>query len=295
MKITFYNSGYFLREAKNIFNSNLLSNILSFVCTVLIFFILAMVISGWWISRHVVVAIQNEAEINVYFKENLGQAGTLRLIEDIQGINGVKEARLVDAAEAHGRMVEILADEARVLELFDGNPFSPFIEIKINLEKIYPVLEQLTALAEVEHVRDNRAILERIASLARILRFLGYLVISAAAISTLILISHLIRLGIYNNKDQADTLRLLGAPESFIALPFLLEGLLLTLAGALLAAILSSYTLSYVYALVAAPLPFIPLPPAEMLVPGLIILVASLGILLGIVGSLFGLASARQN
>ena len=295
MKNIIYNTGYFLREAKTIVRLNLLSNVFSFLSTGLIFFILAMVISGWWVSNQVVEAIQGEAEVNVYFKEDLDNAGAIKLVEGIRGISGVREARLVDENEAYTRMEEILGKEARVLEYFDDNPFSPFIEVKIHIEEIDPILKELGLMTGIEHVRDNREVLERLHSIAGVLKLLGYLIVAAVGISTMVIISHIIRMGIYDNREQINTLRLMGAPEAFVAFPFLLEGLLLTLSGGAMASALAVFALKYVYAQMAGPLPFIPLPPREALTSNLVILVMSLSAVLGAAGSFFGLSSAKSS
>ena len=294
MKNIFNNVGYFFKEVKTISKTNLLSNIFSLLSTGLIFFILAMIISGWWVSSRVVEVIQEEAEISVYFDESIGNTGASQLVERIKGIEGVREIRMVDENEAYGRMEKILGKDARVLEFFDDNPFSPFLEVKIHLEKLDSVLKSLNLTQGVEYVRDNSEVLDRIRSISVVLSLLGYLVIAAVGITTLVIISHIIRMGIQNNREQINTLRLLGAPDTFIASPFLLEGLLLTLGGGILAVILTAFVLKYVYAKTAGPLPFIPLPPFEELIRFLIILVMSLSAFLGIVGSLFGLSSARE-
>lgn len=295
MKNILYNAGYFIREAKTIVRLNLLSNIFSLLSTGLIFFILAMVVSGWWVSNQVVAAIQEEAEINVYFKEGMDNADVQKLTEEIDDIAGVNEARLVDEEEAYRRMEEILGKEARVLKYFDDNPFSPFIEVKIRIEEIAPILKELELMTGIEHVRDNREVLERISSIAGVLKVLGYLVVTAVGISTMVIISHIIRMGIYDNREQINTLRLMGAPEAFISIPFLLVGLLLTLAGGALASSLAAFALKYVYAQMAGPLPFIPLPPREALTSNLIVLVMLLSAALGAAGSFFGLKSAKSS
>jgi len=295
MKNILYNAVYFLKEVKIIIRLNLLSNIFSLLSTGLIFFILAMAISGWWISNQVVEAIQGEAEVNVYFTEGLDNAGAIKLVQKIRGISGVREARLVDENEAYNRMEEILGKEARVLEYFDDNPFSSFIEVKIHAEEIDPILKELCLMAGVEHVRDNREVLERLQSIQGALKLLGYLVVTAVGISTMVIISHIIRMGIYDNREQINTLRLLGAPEAFIAFPFLLEGLLLTLAGGVMASALAAFALKYVYGQMAGPLPFIPLPPREALTSNLVILVMCLSVVLGTAGSYFGLSSSKSS
>jgi cell division transport system permease protein len=296
MKTIILNAGYFLKEVKTMLRLNLLSNILTLFSTGLIFFILAMIISGWWVSNHVVNVVQGEAEINVYLDEKIvnTNTGVRQMVESIKGIEGARAARVVDKDEAHRRMVEILGKEASVLNKFDDNPFSSFVELKINLEEIDPVLEKLNHMVGVEYVRDNREVLDRLRNIAGVLRLVGFLVVVAVGISTLIIVSHIIRLGISNNKEQINTLRLLGAPEIFIAFPFILEGLLLILGGGILAVALAAFAIEYLYAQMAGPLPFIPLPPREALVSGMVIVVMSLSAVLGIVGSLLGLPSAKN-
>ncbi|OGO79151.1 MAG: hypothetical protein A2Y23_06265 [Clostridiales bacterium GWB2_37_7] len=295
MKKLFYNLSYFIKEAKTTIKLNAMSNFFSFLSTGLIFFILAMVISGWWISNQVVAAIQGEAEISVYYVERIDNIGAAQLVERIKGIDGVRETRLVNESEAYRRMVEVLGKDARVLEYFDENPFSPFIEVKIQIEEMSAVLRELGTISGIDYVRDNREILDKIQNIAQILKVIGYLVITAVGITTLVIISHIIRMGINDNKEQINTLRLMGAPEGFIGFPFLLEGLTITIGGGVLASALAAVALNYVYAQVAGPLPFIPLPSREDLTSNLIVLIMSLSAVLGIAGSIFGLTSAKRN
>ena len=291
MKKYFYNSGYFLKEVKKIIGINLLSNIATFFSIALILFILTMVISGWWISGDVIKAIQGEAEISVYYNEG---SDTEILIKSIKSVDGVYEALLVNESEAYERMEGILGKEAKVLEYFDDNPFSSFIEVKIDLNKINSVLSELKLTDGIEHIRDNQDVLTRLRNISEIFNFLGSLVISAAGITTLVIVFHIIKLGIYSNKEQINTLRLLGATEGFIGFPFILEGLFITLAGGLIAISLASFILRHIYAQIAGPLPFIPLPPLAGLLGKLRILIMTVSGVLGLMGSLSGLFSTRR-
>ena len=295
MKKYFYNIGYFIKEAKTIIRVNLLSNITTLLSTALILFILAIVISGWWVSNQVVEAIEKEAEINVYFDESLDNEYVIKLIDKIKNIDGVRSARVVDEGEAYNRMVEILGKEAQVLKYFDDNPFSSFIEVRINLGKMDSISKKLDGQKGVEHIRDNKKALDRLNDISDILKVLGYFVVTAVGITTLVIISHIIRLGIHNSKEQINTMRLLGAPNNFIAFPFLLEGLLLTIGGGILAAALVGLVLKQVYANMAGPLPFIPLPPLGALVKNIIIIVIMISAILGLIGSFIGLSSAIDN
>lgn len=294
MKNFFYNLSYFIKESNTIFRVDFLSNVFSIFSIGLIFFILSMIFSGWWVTDQVIEVLQKEAEINVYFDEELEDEEIIHLIESIEKIDGVREVGLVEEEESYNRMVEILGKEARILELFEANPFSSFIEVKIHIDKIDTVLGGLELLDEIQYVRDNKEVIDRLQKVIAILTVLGVLVITAVGISTLVVVSHIIRQGIYNNREQINTLKLLGAPDSFIGFPFLLEGLSLTIGGGILASSLGALIIHYGYGQMGA-IPFIPLPPKEAIVSSLIILTMSLSCILGIVGSLFGLSSAKAS
>lgn len=293
MKNAFYNSGYFMKEAITTIKLNLWSNLLSLFSIGLIFFILAMISSGWWVSNQVAVAIQGEAEINVYYAEQITSAEIMNLVAQFEELEGVREAKLISQSEAYDRMEAILGKEARVLEAFGGNPFSSFIEVKIQLDNMDSIVKSISNIKGIEHVRDNREVLERLKDASGILKLIGYLVVAAVGIATVVIISQIIRLGIYNNREQINTLRLLGAPEGFIALPFLLGGMVLTIGGGVLSSVLAAIALDYVYSLITAPLPFLPLPSKGLLISGMWLLLMPLSAVLGFVGSLFGLSSAR--
>jgi cell division transport system permease protein len=288
-----HNIGYFLREVANIINMNLLSNLLSVLGTGLILFLLGLVITGWNISSKVVETLQKEAEISAYFNETVTYNKAEEMIEYINSIDGVENARLVSETEAFSRMQDILGEEAKILELFDENPFEAYTEVRINLEEMDFVLNQISIMEGISYVRDNKAVLEQVQRLTRGLNMISYLVMIAVGITTLVIISHLIRQSIYNNKDQINTLRLLGAPDSFIGFPFLLSGILLTLTGGILATIFIVFLINMGYNQLTGALPFIPLPNRGTLLLKLSVLLPAISIFLGVLGSIFGLYTER--
>ena len=234
MKNFFYNVGYFFKEAKNIFKVDRLSNLFSVFSIGLIFFILSMIFSGWWVSTEIIEVLQKEAEINIYYDEQIEDLRINNLIENIGNIQGVREVNLVGQEESYDRMVDILGKEASILELFSNNPFTSFIEVKINMDEVDTILSQMETIEDIEYVRDNKEVIDSLQRIIAILTILGVLVIAAVGISTLVVVSHIIRQGIYNNREQINTLKLLGAPDGFIGFPFMLEGLALTIGGGLL-------------------------------------------------------------
>jgi cell division transport system permease protein len=294
MKTFFYNIGYFLLEAKRTIRFNPLSNLFSVIGTGLILFLLGMVLTGWTIGDRLIEALQSEAEISAYFKDGMDKEEALELVEKVSGLSGVQKASYINETEARAQMEEMLGNEAGILGLFDENPFEAYIDIRINLEDMDQVLKAVSGLEGIDYVRDNRSVLVQMKNITKGVKIFGVLIMLAVGITTLIIISHMIRQGIYNNKNQINTLRLLGAPNGFIGFPFVLAGTLLTLLGGALAAGMIYLLVSRGYGYLGDFLPFIPLPSIGDMRDKVSILLLLVSAALGLAGSLFGVSSIRR-
>lgn len=294
MRNIYKNIPYFVREAKIIFKVDLLSNILSLFSIALIFFILSLIIAGWWVSNDIVQVIEDETEISIYFDEDVEGADLDKLLMDIRSIQGINKASIVNKEESYNRMVDILGQEADILEYFDENPFSPFIEVKIDMEALEDILVELESLRGIDFIRDNRQVIEKLNGIISILEILGLFLVFAVGISTIIIISHIIRQGIYSHRDEINTLKLLGASNGFIQLPFFIEGLFLTIIGGIVASILWLISVRFGYSKINNILLFLPLPSTQELQWVIIIFIIIFSLVIGLIGSKFGLKSIRK-
>lgn len=294
MKTIIVNLDYFIKESFTTLKTNRLSNLLSFVSITLAFFLLSLVITTWIVSLQVIDVLEQEAEINVFFHGNVDEPSRNWMAGNISDISGVLSTRLVSEDEALQRMEEILGEEAQVLAYFDENPFEAFIEVKVDLAQSETIIGTIKEIPDVRSIRDNQQVLDQIRNITRIQQFLGTLFIVAAGAATLVVISHIIRQGVYHNREQINTLRLLGAPESFIALPFLLVGLVMTVGGGLLASVMTGVTINMGYAQLSGPIPFIPLPSQVILIRNTSFVIFLLSLVLGIGGSVMGLKTSKE-
>ncbi len=292
------NGKYFIKEAIDIFRLNLLSNIFSLLSTSLIFFVLALVISGWSFSSQLVDALQDEAQIGIYGDTGATGSATgsdlLALEEKVAEIDGVRSVTVVTKEAAYERMEEILGTDAKVLSYFVDNPFEAFMEAELDLTKLEAILGSLEGIDGIGYIRDNRDVLEKLDQLAKGLRIISYVVLSAVGIATLVILSHAIRQSIYHYRKQIVTLELLGAPTTFIAIPFFLEGLIMTLLGGAIAIGLSSWVIGQIYMRAGGPLPFVPLPALENVIGLAAFWIMTAAVVLGLGGSAFGFGSSRK-
>lgn len=291
MRSFLFNIGYFIKESGRVIRLNLLSNIFTVIATGLILLLLGIVISGTDIGNRLVVMLNDEAEVNGYFSRDISLDERDELAVNINNLDGVRDTRIVSEDEAKTNMQEILGEEAKILELFEDNPFEAFVEIRIDVDAMDYVIDSVKNTKGIEYVRDNRDVLQKIQDITYALKVIGYLMIIAVGITTLIILSHMIRQGIYNNRDQINTLKLLGSPSAFIGFPYVLTGIVLTLLGGLLAALALIFLINGAYESISGTLPFMPLPPRGELIDKMTLWLPALSLFLGFFGSLFGLSS----
>ena len=293
MRNPFKNTAYYIKEAKTIFKVDFLSNILSILSIGLIFFILTLILTGWLISDNIVEVIERETEISIYYDEGLGQESLGNLLTRIRDIEGIREAEIVNEDESYNRMVDILGMEAEILSHFENNPFSPFIEVNIEMESLDTILNELKYFQDIDYIRDNRQVIDRLQGIISIIEILGLILFLAIGVSTMIIISHIIRQGIYNNRDEINTLKLLGAPDSFIQLPFFIEGIFLTIIGGAIAGLLWLLLINLGYGNIYNLLPFMPLPHGDDLLWPVFTFIVTFSSFIGIIGSSFALKSIK--
>lgn len=295
MKTFFYNIGYFLLETFRTIRFNPLSNFFSAIGTGLILFLFGLVLAGWSIGDTLVSSLQQEAEVSAYFTAEVDETFAFALTDKIKQMEGVLEASYIGADAAFEQSKAMLGNEAEILELFEDNPFEAYIDIRINLDDMDQILMEVSGLNGIEYVRDNRGILKQMKGIVDALKLFGILIALAVGITTLIIISHMIRQGIYNNKEQINTLRLLGAPDSFIGFPFVLAGTFLTLLGGVFATVLIILLMNEGYNQLSGYIMFLPMPPMEKLRNFISLVLLSVSAGLGLAGSLFGLSSIRRS
>ncbi len=290
----FRNAKYYMDEVKTIVKLNGLSSFLSMISLALIFFITTLTLSGWWLSTTFTNALEDEAEISAYYPANLNQYAVEALILEIENIDGVKSVEAITAKQSFEKMSEILGQEAKILSQFDENPFEAYLEIGIDIDQLEPIVTTLETNDQLEYIRDNRTILEKISRISGLVALLGIIMTIAVGISTFIITSHIIREGVHAHEDQINTLQLLGAPDMFINMPFIIEGVVLTLVSGVLAAAAYLGFATRIGNFTEGVIPFFPVINAQEILITIATGTIGVSLVLGLVASLFGLKLIKK-
>ncbi|HEY6635093.1 MAG TPA: permease-like cell division protein FtsX [Acidimicrobiia bacterium] len=159
-----------------------------------------------------------------------------QLLQEVQGWEEVESAFYFDKTQAWEEYQELFAGQQELLDIPPTIlPASIRIEL-VDIELHNSVrfrLEQQTA--SVRQVATAAESIEQLQSLSNVLNVLGLGMAIVLGVAAVVLIANTIRLAIYARRDEVSIMKLVGASNWFIRVPFLLEGMIEGLVGAALA------------------------------------------------------------
>jgi len=281
---------YHLSETLYLLKHKKLSTLLMVLSMTIMLSLLCVVISGSLITEYVMVALRNEAEIDVYLKDD----AFISMSRKIEAMNEGITTKTVSADEVYTRMNELLGADQSVLTFFDENPFVPYIEVKVPIEDSDRIVSQISSLNGVDYVRDNKDVIDQIDKLSGVLKTASSLILAGVAIGTFFILTGTIRQGVYQYQDKIQTMELLGAQKSFIVAPFYIEGIGLSVISALIAYQINRFIFTGVYINASATIPFVPLPPVSDILSATLVFIILFSSVLGGIGSYFGLKTSSN-
>jgi cell division transport system permease protein len=158
------------------------------------------------------------------------------LLAEVRSWEEVKDAFYVSKAEAWVEFQEIFEDQEELLKI-DPSALPASIRIELVSIELHSSVQFKLEQDTVTVLRVSTASeqIEQLQILSRGLNVLGLGFSIVLGVSAVVLIANTIRLAIYARRDEVEIMKLVGASNWYIRIPFLLEGLIEGLVGALLA------------------------------------------------------------
>jgi len=149
-----------------------------------------------------------------------------------------REVRAVPAAAALRQLSLELGDAAHVLDGVGPGALPDSVDLLapgIGLDEARALADQLRALPGVADVDYGNAWLEKLELFVSRAKMASVVLFAALALATAVLVGNSLRLAVFARREEIEILKLVGATDSFVSAPFLIEGLLQGVAGAALA------------------------------------------------------------
>ena len=212
-----------------------LPSLVSVLTIGLALFLGASFVFGLLAARSVVQSWGAQASLTIYLRSSASDLAAQQLAERVAREHPELGVRFVPKAEALSRLKTDLGEQGAVLEGLTTNPLPPTIELMpkqpLPAAALRVLAEGLSRLPDVSEVDYGRDWLDRLEALARAVRAAGAGGLIAVLSAALLVVANTIRLAVYARRDEIEIMKLVGATDGYVRLPFLLEGALQGLLG----------------------------------------------------------------
>ncbi|KEO81622.1 permease-like cell division protein FtsX [Tumebacillus flagellatus] len=234
--------------------------------------------------------LESQVEMNVYVKESATRADVLELERQLKSLPELASVTYVSKETGLDQLRDKLAENANLLEGLDQeNPLpDKFILKAKDPQTIAAVAQKVQTLPLVDKVNYGKETVEKMFKGINIVRNAGGVFVVGLCFTALFLISNTIKVTIFARRREIEIMKLVGATNWFIRWPFLIEGLLIGVFGALVPTALISF--GYQYVLSNYPgFMYFTFAPASLVYSVAAILV-SIGALIGMIGSVMSIS-----
>ncbi len=188
---------------------------------------------------HLTSGWSRQTQAIVYLDDDLAPARARLIADTIQKLPGVVAVHPVERATAFARLRASLGDRADLLAGVEESILPSSMEVSIQggvaeRQRLAPQFERLRHVAGVEDVAMVGDWADRMNALERMVQIGAWLLGLLVAAACLYLMISTIRLRLLARKEEIQILKLVGATDGFVRGPFLVEGALAGLAGAML-------------------------------------------------------------
>ena len=226
---------------------NFWRNIWLSLATILVF-VLTLTMINMLVVVHVltqaaVSQVEDRIDVSVYFKRGTTETTILGAREYLINLSQVRSAEYISSEEAYARFTERHRSDASIigaLNTIESNPFGGSLVIQArNPEDFAFILEALNNpqfgdAIEKKDFDDHERIITRIQLVTQRIQWFALGVGAVFLLIAALIVFNAIRIAIYTHREEIGIMKLVGASNGFIRLPFVLEALLFSIISTLI-------------------------------------------------------------
>lgn len=232
-------------------------------------------------------------EIQIYLDDEVSPEEINEIEKIMKEDEGVVSFVFESREQALENMKLDWEEDGYLLEGLETNPLPNSYVIKLkDIEYADIVVDKIKDMAGIEDVRYYKDVIDRLMSFAKYIRVGGTVIIGALILVSIFIISNTIKITLASREREINIMKYVGATNGYIRGPFIIEGILFGLIGALISILLINYGYEYffeslndkLYAILTVYL----VPPASLF-KDISIIFTSIGVGIGALGSIVSL------
>ena len=187
-------------------------------------------------------SIEDELSIVVYLSDTVTEEDINNIKADISNQENVAEVTFKSKTEWKDEMSEYDATFETVLNYLDENPLMDSFIVRVNdVAHLGDTAEYISSISSVDTVKYGEGMVDNIISAFDVVQKIVVVIVIALIIVTAFLISNTIKLTIFSRRSAIEIMRLVGASNITIKIPFIIEGLIIGIIGAVIPVCITIY------------------------------------------------------
>jgi cell division transport system permease protein len=211
--------------------------------------------------------------------------------ENVMKIEGVSKVEPVPKDQGWNDLKKDLQNNLDLENIGNQNPLPDSLQITVgeakNVENVATIVK---GMADVEEIKYSKELADYIDQVSHLIQLVGVAISTILGLATFAIIINTIRLAVNARKNEIEIMRLVGATNWFIRMPFLLEGIFFGFCSAVFTSIILVVWRSFSINQVKKLFPFIPITDQPDIIWNVITYTLLISILIGFIGSAFSVA-----
>ncbi|HWR61091.1 MAG TPA: permease-like cell division protein FtsX [Clostridia bacterium] len=281
---------FFIRESFRSIKRNrtmsiaAITSVIASLLVIGIFFIIVLNID------YAATKLESQIEMMVYLNDGLSESIISTMNTEIKSINGVKSVEFISKDVALSNLEKNWGENSYLLEGLDGdNPLpDAFLITLADPSQASSVAMSVASISNIEKVVYGKEELEKLLNTTYVLRMSSLVIISILLFISVFIIANTIKLTLYARKREIGIMKYVGATDWFVRMPFIIEGIIVGLIGALAASVILGAGYYYCADLVKNQMigfMSISLMPFNKIAVSMVVLLVMVGVVIGAAGS----------
>jgi len=282
-----FNWVFFLKEALTNIRLNLLMSVTAVITTFVCILVLGMALLVSGHIEGIVGSVRQDVSVEAFFAPDATQERIDEVRAEVEGYPEVSEVTYISQEQALSDFKQTFEDNPEIYQDL-GSDVLP-ASLAIDLENPSAAEEVAAKLGEAGFSDSNLSYPQQ--TIERLNSVTSYMVWGLRAatalflISSILLISNGIRVSIFARRQEIEVMKLVGASDGFVRTPFVFEGMLQSLVGATLAALVVVW-FNYLFVdWSREALPFLPIASSAVSTISVLAILMAAGAAIGILGS----------
>jgi cell division transport system permease protein len=187
--------------------------------------------------------LSEEMVIIFFLEKNLPEKQRSLIEERLKKSVLLKNVQFINSEQALNKFQNNFPELVQIIENLNINPFPASFETSLKEDtlsstKTEEFIEEMRSVKGIDDVQFNRDWVDKMQSFSRLARAVGFFFGGILILASFFIISNVIRLNVFSRKTEIEILRMSGATNTFIRVPFLIEGVTLGIIGGLLSLLL---------------------------------------------------------